>query len=199
MEKITWFYKHFNDLSVLEYHHILFLRTEVFVVEQNCPYQEVDKKDVVSYHLYGVNANNEVVAVTRIVPQNVSYKEISIGRVAINKKYRGTGLAHELMLKTFEAAGTIFGKQAIRISAQEYLLNYYSKHGFNKVGEMYLEDDIPHIEMLRPIPAESSASNFFDRSRTKTLVTFYTTIHQIIKAFSFIFSTTKQGICLFNH
>ncbi|MGE0562169.1 MAG: GNAT family N-acetyltransferase [Flavobacteriales bacterium] len=158
MEKITWIYKHFSDLTALEYHHILFLRTEIFVVEQNCPYQEVDKKDVVSYHLYGTNSNNEVVAVTRIVPQNVSYKEISIGRVAINKKYRGTGLAHELILKTFEAAENIFGKQAIRISAQEYLLNYYTKHGFNKVGEMYLEDDIPHVEMLRPAIIESSVS-----------------------------------------
>jgi ElaA protein len=121
MEKITWVYKHFNDLSALEYHHILYLRTEVFVVEQGCPYQEVDKKDVVSYHLYGTNSNNEVVAVTRIVPQNISYKEISIGRVAIKKNYRGTGLAHELMLITFEAAETIFGKQAIRISAQTWL------------------------------------------------------------------------------
>lgn len=149
MEKITWVYKHFNELTALEYHHIIFLRTEVFVVEQNCPYQEVDKKDVVSYHLYGTNAKNEVVAVTRIVPQHISYKEISVGRVAIKKSSRGTGLAHELMLKTFEAAEIIFGKQAIRISAQEYLLNYYSKHGFKQVGEMYLEDDIPHIEMLK--------------------------------------------------
>ncbi len=149
MEKITWVYKHFDDLSALEYHHIIFLRTEVFVVEQNCPYQEIDKKDIVSYHLYGINANNEIVAVTRIVPQHISYKEISVGRVAIKKSSRGTGLAHELMLKTFEAAENIFGKQAIRISAQEYLLNYYSKHGFKQVGEMYLEDDIPHIEMLK--------------------------------------------------
>lgn len=149
MAEITWVYKHFNELTALEYHQILFLRTEVFVVEQNCPYQEVDKKDVVSYHLYGTNSKNEVVAVTRILPENVSYKEISVGRVAIKKSSRGTGLAHELMLKTFEVAESIFGKQSIRISAQEYLLNYYSKHGFKQVGEMYLEDDIPHVEMVR--------------------------------------------------
>lgn len=149
MEKITWVCKHFNELSVLEYHNILFLRVEVFVVEQNCPYQEVDKKDTVSYHLYGTNSKNEVVAVTRIVPQNISYNEISIGRVAIKKDARGTGLAHELMLQTFEASESIFGEQAIRISAQEYLINYYSKHGFEQVGEIYLEDDIPHVEMLK--------------------------------------------------
>lgn len=149
MEKIRWICKHFNELSALEYHHILFLRTEVFVVEQNCPYQEVDEKDIVAYHLFGLNKNNEVVAVTRILPQGVSYKEVSIGRVAIKKTYRGTGLAHELLFESFIVILQYFGEQPIRISAQEYLVNYYSKHGFKQVGEMYLEDDIPHVEMLK--------------------------------------------------
>lgn len=149
MAKIRWICKHFSELSALEYHHILFLRTEVFVVEQNCPYQEVDEKDVVAFHLFGLNKKNEVVAVTRILPQGVSYQEVSIGRVAIKKMYRGTGLAHELMLESFAALENIYGKQPIRISAQEYLVNYYSKHGFKQVGEMYLEDDIPHVEMLK--------------------------------------------------
>ena len=149
MEKIKWICKHFNELSALEYHHILFLRTEVFVVEQNCPYQEVDEKDIVAYHLFGLNKKNEVVAVTRILPQGVSYQEVSIGRVAIKKMYRGTGLAHELMLESFAALENIYGKQPIRISAQEYLVKYYSAHGFKQVGKMYLEDDIRHVEMVR--------------------------------------------------
>ncbi len=148
-EKLTWMCKHFSELTALEYYHILFLRTEVFVVEQNCPYQEVDKKDLVSYHLYGLNSKNEVVAVSRIVPQNISYKEVSIGRVAIQKSKRRKGLAHELMIKSLEKIEHLFGKQAIRISAQEYLVDFYVKHGFKQVGEMYLEDDIPHVEMLR--------------------------------------------------
>ena len=149
MEKIKWECKHFNDLTVMEYHHILFLRTKVFVVEQNCPYQEVDEKDKVAHHLFGLNQDNEVVAVTRILPQHISYNEVSIGRVAIKKIARGTGLAHELMLESFAVVEKLFGKQPIRISAQQYLVNYYSKHGFKPIGEMYLEDDIPHVEMLK--------------------------------------------------
>lgn len=149
MEKITWVCKQFSELTALEYHQILFLRTEVFVVEQNCPYQEVDEKDLVSYHLYGLNAKNKVVAVSRIVPQNISYDEVSIGRVAVVKLKRGSGLAHEMMCQSFEDIERLFGKQAIRISAQEYLINFYVQHGFQQVGEMYLEDAIPHVEMLR--------------------------------------------------
>ncbi len=149
MEKIIWNCKHFRELTVEQYHKIIYLRTAVFVVEQNCPYQEVDNKDVVSHHLFGINSQNEVVAVTRILPQQVSYNEISIGRVAIKKAARGTGLAHELMLESFAAVEKIYGKQPIRISAQQYLVNYYSKHGFVQVGEMYLEDGIPHVEMLK--------------------------------------------------
>ena len=148
MTKITWATKAFKDLSVDEYFEILHLRTAVFVVEQDCPYQEVDEKDRQSFHLFGRAENGEVIAVTRILPHGVSYDEISIGRVALKKTYRGKGIADTLMLETLKFIEQEFGKQAIRISAQEYLLKYYTKHGFKQVGEMYLEDDIPHIEML---------------------------------------------------
>lgn len=148
MEKVTWTTKHFNDLSVNEYWEILHLRTAVFVVEQDCPYQEVDEKDKVSFHLYGCNEQGEVIAVSRIVPQGVSYDEISIGRVALKKEARGKGLADEMMTETFTFITTQFGNQSIRISAQQYLTNFYGKHGFKQVGEMYLEDNIPHIEMV---------------------------------------------------
>jgi len=148
MEKITWTTKAFKDLSVDEYFEILYLRTEIFVVEQDCPYQEVDEKDRQSFHLYGRAENGEVIAVTRILPKGVSYDEISIGRVALKKEYRGKGIADELMIESLKYIESKFGKQPIRISAQEYLLNYYNKHGFNQVGEMYLEDNIPHVEML---------------------------------------------------
>ncbi len=148
MEKIKWTTKAFKNLTVDEYFEILYLRTEVFVVEQDCPYQEVDEKDRQSYHLFGRAENGTVMAVTRILPKGISYAEASIGRVALKKEYRGKGIADTLMLESFKFVENHMGKQAIRISAQEYLLKYYTKHGFKQVGDMYLEDDIPHIEML---------------------------------------------------
>ncbi len=93
MEKIIWNTKAFKDLSVDEYFEILFLRTEIFVVEQDCPYQEVDEKDRQSFHLFGRAENGEVIAVTRILPQGISYDEVSIGRVALKKAFRGKGIA----------------------------------------------------------------------------------------------------------
>lgn len=149
MAKITWTTKAFKNLTVDEYFELLHLRVAVFVVEQDCPYQEVDEKDRQSFHLFGRSENGEIVAVTRVLPEGVSYPEISIGRVALKKEYRGKGIADTLMIETFKFIEREYGKQPIRISAQEYLLNYYNKHGFIKVGDGYLEDDIPHMEMLR--------------------------------------------------
>jgi len=146
---IIYIVKSFKALTIEEYHAILHLRTAVFVVEQNCPYQEVDEKDPLSYHLFGKNEKGEVVAVTRIIPKGISYPEVAIGRVAIKKEYRGKGLADELMLETLHFIESKWGKQNVRISAQEHLINYYEKHDFKQVGKMYLEDDIPHVEMLR--------------------------------------------------
>ena len=149
MAEINWQVKHFNELTVPEYHDLLFLRIEVFVIEQDCPYQDVDNKDKVAYHVFGTNNKNETVAVARILPKNVSYTEISIGRIAVDKNNRGTGIADDLMNTCFEFIEQQFGKQPIRISAQQYLLNFYNRHGFKQVSEMYLEDNIPHIEMLK--------------------------------------------------
>jgi len=146
---ITWHIKHFKDLTVDEYFEILHLRIAIFVVEQNCPYQEVDEKDRESYHLFGKTENNKVIAVSRIVNPGISYQEISIGRVALKKEHRGKGIADKMMEKTFQFIADKIGQQDIRISAQKYLFNYYTKHGFQQVGEMYLEDNIPHIEMLK--------------------------------------------------
>lgn len=148
MEKITWRTKAFKDLTVDEYFEIIYLRTEIFVVEQNCPYQEVDEKDRISFHLFGRSESSEIMAVSRILPPGVAFAEISVGRVALKKDYRGKGLADEMMKETFKFIENHFGKQPIRISAQQYLLKYYHKHGFKQVGEMYLEDDIPHVEMI---------------------------------------------------
>lgn len=148
MQELTWQVKHFKEISVNDYHDILHLRTAIFVVEQNCPYQEVDEKDKQAYHLFARNSKNEVVAVTRILPSGISYAEVSIGRVALKMEERGKGIADSLLEKSKVFIEEKFGKSSIRISAQTYLLNYYQRHGFMPVGEEYLEDDIPHIEML---------------------------------------------------
>lgn len=148
MEKITWQTKAFKDLTVDEFFEIIQLRTAIFVVEQNCPYQDVDEKDRKSFHLFGKTPKGQLVAVSRILPPGVSYQEISIGRVALKKEYRGKGIADEMMKESFQFIENHFGKQAIRISAQHYLLNFYNTHGFTQVGEIYLEDNIPHVEML---------------------------------------------------
>lgn len=149
MNNITWTSKAFNELTTDEYFEILHLRVAVFVVEQDCPYQEVDEKDRKSIHLFGRAEDGKVIAVTRILPQGISYNEVSIGRVALDKAYRGKGIADILMHESFKVIKQAFGEQPIRISAQQYLLNYYNKHGFKQVGAGYLEDDIPHMEMLR--------------------------------------------------
>ncbi|MDB4107794.1 GNAT family N-acetyltransferase [Bacteroidia bacterium] len=145
---VNWTIKHFKDITALEYHHILALRTDIFVVEQDCPYQEVDYKDLHSYHLWGT-IDDKIVAVIRIVEPGTSYQEISIGRVAVAMEYRGTNVGNDLMTASIDFIDNKLGKQSIRISAQEHLKSFYTRFNFEQVSEMYLEDDIPHIEMLR--------------------------------------------------
>lgn len=146
--KIKWQHKAFKELTNLELYNILALRTEVFVVEQNCPYQECDGKDQASIHLIG-SLDNDIVAYARILSAGVSYKTPSIGRVVTSSKIRGKGLGYDLMNEAVSCCEQLFGKTPITISAQEHLENYYEKIGFKRASEMYLEDDIPHIKMIR--------------------------------------------------
>lgn len=148
-EDILWSAIHFNDLSIDQLYDLYALRTEVFVVEQNCPYQEVDKKDRSSIHLLGYSPKGELVLVARVVPPGISYKELSFGRVAVKLTYRSKGYGHQLNKKLIEFIRSRFPKNAIRISAQSHLKSFYESHGFKKVSEEYDEDGIPHIEMLR--------------------------------------------------
>lgn len=141
--------KHFSKLTAKEFHDILQLRIDVFVVEQNCPYPELDGKDLVAYHFIGINEEGETIATCRILPQGISYPEISIGRFATAKKVRQEGFGFKMMEEVLQFIELEFGKVAIRISAQKYLVNFYSKLGFFSTGIEYLEDDIPHVEMLR--------------------------------------------------
>ncbi len=145
---ITWQCKKFRDMSAGELHAVLALRAAVFVVEQKCPYQDPDYKDEYGMHVMGW-LNGELVAVARILPQGVSYEEVSIGRVATSSTVRGTGAGMILMEKTMQYIKDHFGNVPVRISAQSYLKKYYEKYGFvRSEKEEYLEDDIPHLDMV---------------------------------------------------
>ncbi len=156
--KINWTLKHFKDLTTKELYDIFQLRIEVFVVEQNCPYQDADGKDVKSFHLMGYSpspslpkgeSENTLVAFARILPQGISYDEVSIGRVVSSPKVRGTGAGKLLMEKCLEEIKTKFGDVPVRIGAQCYLKKFYESFGFVAIGDEYMEDNIPHIIMLR--------------------------------------------------
>ncbi len=149
MEEIIWYYKSFEELTSKELYKIIQLRNEVFVIEQDCIYQDCDDKDLVCGHLWAT-INDEVAAYSRIVPKGISYEnEPSIGRVISNQKFRKFGLGKQLMKNSIQVIENRFSTSSIRISAQSYLKQFYSSFGFDQVSEEYLEDDIPHIEMLR--------------------------------------------------
>jgi ElaA protein len=145
---LDWQFKHFKELSPTEFHDIVALRVKTFVVEQNCPYLELDGKDKKSYHLICRDGLGNVVATARILPPGISYPEVSIGRVVVDESLRGKGEGHVLMEKCMQFCSEEFGNSPVRISAQKHLESYYEKHGFSSTGKEYLEDDIPHVEML---------------------------------------------------
>lgn len=128
-------------------YEILQLRNRVFVVEQNCVYDDTDDKDLHCYHLCGY-VDEQLVAYARIVPPGISYEEPSIGRVVTHPKHRKYGYGKMLMKTAIEETRHQFNATSIRISAQEYLLKFYSELGFTNTGKSYLEDGIPHAEML---------------------------------------------------
>jgi len=146
---LTWTIKPFSELAPQELYLILRLRSEVFVVEQNCVFQDMDNKDQYCYHLMGWQ-NNELVAYTRIVPPGISYDLPSIGRVVTSPKARQSGIGKLLMEKSIEELTGLYGKTSIRIGAQLYLQKFYSYFGFLQSSDVYDEDGIDHIEMTRP-------------------------------------------------
>ena len=140
--------KKFSDLTPHELYAILRLRSEVFVVEQNCVFQDMDNKDQDSYHLMGWE-NNSLAGYTRLVPPGVCYEFPSIGRVVSSPGARKTGIGKILMSKSIEEAARLFGKNSIRIGAQIYLKKFYESFGFEQSSDIYDEDGIDHIEMTR--------------------------------------------------
>lgn len=147
MEKINWHCKHFKDLTNEELYRIFHLRMSVFVVEQNCPYQDADGKDLKCFHLWG-EQDEKMIAYARLVPADVSYKEPSIGRVVTSTEARRSGAGKILMEKSMEFIKKEFGNVPVRIGAQAYLQKFYESFGFVREGDEYDEDGIPHIIML---------------------------------------------------
>lgn len=146
---MEWTLKPFNQLTNSELYSILQLRNQVFVVEQNCPYQDCDGKDLHCYHLMATNGASNLLAYARIVPPEISYTEPSIGRVTTSPAVRRTGLGITLMQYAIQHVKKLYGDLPIRIGAQYYLLKFYQSLGFREEGEIYDEDGIPHIEMVK--------------------------------------------------
>jgi ElaA protein len=139
----------FSEIPSSKMYRILALRADVFVVEQNCAYQDLDGKDEQSFWVWAEDEQGEIHATARLLPAGISYKEVSIGRVCTSMKLRRSGLGKLLMHECILQCEQIWGKQTITISAQQYLLKFYNELGFVEEGEMYLEDDIPHLKMKR--------------------------------------------------
>ena len=143
---ITWKIKPFADLSLSELYSILELRSLVFVVEQNCVYQDLDNKDQKAIHLLG-EIDGKLMAYARLFDAGIYFENTSIGRVIVHPEARAQKLGHELIQKSIEQIKNLFDKEQITISAQLYLQKFYESHGFVATSEVYLEDDIPHVEM----------------------------------------------------
>lgn len=147
---VQWHCGNFDSVSARLWYKVLQLRAEVFVVEQDCVYQDVDGLDLhpECSHLLALDSAQRVCAYARILPAGVPYPDVSIGRVVVSLAGRGSGLGHELMQQACQIAQTKTSG-TITLSAQSHLQGFYAQHGFNAQGEAYLEDGIPHIKMVR--------------------------------------------------
>ena len=145
----NWKLKSFNILTASELYNLLQLRQNVFIVEQHCPYTDLDGVDLLSFHLM-LYQNNICMAYARIIPPGVLYDEASIGRVVTHIEVRRTGLGKKLFEKALIETENLFGQQPIKIMAQSYLRQFYESFGFRVVSDEFLEDNIPHFYMIKP-------------------------------------------------
>ena len=160
MTEIQWEIKLFDRLGLDELYELLKLRVDVFVVEQNCSYPEIDGKDrhPQTLHLTGKDKNGKSLAYLRILPPGLSFREVSIGRVVVAKKNRGQGICDMMLKKALDQIGHTWPNKDIRIGAQVYLKDFYSSQGFEPASESYLEDGIPHIDMIRRFYPDSGTA-----------------------------------------
>lgn len=140
--------KNFNELNLKELYRILQLRSEVFVVEQNCVYLDLDGKDEKALHVLGYE-QDELVAYTRCFKPGDYFEKASVGRVIVKENFRKFGFGHQIMEASIKAIENRFQTSSIKLSAQQYLTAFYESHGFSQTGEGYLEDGIPHIAMVK--------------------------------------------------
>ena len=145
--ELKWAWKSFESLELSELYALLRLRSEVFVVEQDCVYQDIDNHDQEAKHLLGFSADGQLIAYVRVLPAGAYFERISIGRVITALSERGKGLGIQLMQEAMDRAIKEWGEHPIQISAQEHLQRFYENFGFHSQGETYLEDGIPHIRM----------------------------------------------------
>lgn len=137
----------FDGLTRDKLYELLRLRSEIFVVEQNCAYQDIDNKDQDGLHIIG-EINSEIVAYTRCFPPGYYFTEAAIGRVLVKKGFRKKGYAHQIINASMKTIEDEFQISEIKLSGQQYLIEFYESHGFHQVGKGYLEDGIPHIAMV---------------------------------------------------
>ncbi len=148
MIDITWKIKSFTEITSEELYAILKIRQEVFIVEQTCYYLDADGYDQKALHVWA-EKNDQIVAYCRVFPQGIKYKEASIGRVLTHYDFRNLNLGKILIKMALETIKSRYKTESCRISAQDYLLKFYSEFGFKDIGKKYLEDDIPHTEMVK--------------------------------------------------
>ena len=148
---MNWTLKSFDKLTVSEFHDIIQLRLEIFVVEQDCPYQDLDGKDKVALHLFGATTEGKIIAYTRLFGPGDYYKEAAIGRVVVHKDYRKDGIGFELMKRSIDQVESHYRTNTIKIGAQRYLRKFYESLGFVSTGDFYMEDGIPHMYMIKNI------------------------------------------------
>lgn len=144
---MEWITKTFNELTNEELYAILKIRVDIFVVEQECPYPELDNFDQQAIH-YFLKINGEIAANVRILPSGCKYEDVSIGRVLVAEKFRDRGYAGQMMQRAIDYIVNEWKETRIKLQGQEYLKNFYSNLGFKRVSDIYLEDDIPHVDMI---------------------------------------------------
>jgi ElaA protein len=140
--------KYFNELTTIELYDLLQLRSDVFVVEQDCVYQDLDGKDKDALHIIGIK-NKTIVAYTRVFKPGDYFNEASIGRVVVAQNERQYKYGYEIMNTSIKAIKDFYNETTIKLSAQTYLKQFYNNLGFIEEGEEYLEDGIPHIVMIK--------------------------------------------------
>lgn len=144
---MDWKIMKLEEMSALQLYRIMKLRSEVFVVEQSCAYLDPDGADERSDHLF-LEEKGEILAYCRILPRGITFPEVSIGRVVVSEKLRGQGISRKMMKRAMDYVITELKESEIQISAQAYLVAFYSGLGFQAVSEEYLEDGIPHVDMV---------------------------------------------------